>query len=148
MKKYIIMIIISIIVISGIVGGTIYYIMAKRMDELENKIQSENMINNSSNNEKDKVKNNTQKQQQSTTNKTQTTKKAKYSHVAIQGCIITESNPNSSSFTYKKKCESCGNVEPGTTSTSASSGTLNSSFMCFKCKKTQKIQIESSVYYE
>ena len=68
---------------------------------------------------------------------------ASYQHIAIQGAVITDQD-GSMRFTYKKKCDSCGKVEPGSTTTSASSGTLSSSFRCSGCGNMQEIRISSS----
>ena len=72
-----------------------------------------------------------------------TESQATYQHTAIQGAVIV-SQDGSMRFTYKKKCDSCGKVEPGSTTTSASSGTLSSSFRCSGCGNTQEIRISSS----
>jgi len=62
--------------------------------------------------------------------------------VALCGAVVTETN--GTQMTYKKKCEKCGNVEPGETRTSApsKSSKLTSSFMCSKCRNQQKIEIQ------
>lgn len=147
MKKYIILLIV-IIIASFIGGGTVYFFMSKNLNESEKEIHSEVKNENLNEEKKVNVKDNTKPTYQQNINSSQNTKKTKYTHVAIQGCVITESNPSKSTFTYKKKCESCGYVEPGTISTSGSSGTMSTYFMCPKCKKNQKVQIESSTYYE
>lgn len=96
-------------------------------------------------------KNTTEKTDKNTTSKSSSSNKLQtkepkkewtYTHIALQGCVITSSDSKTGAVTYKKKCESCGTVEPGSNSTYISVGTLNSSFYCHKCKKTQKVQIE------
>ena len=63
-----------------------------------------------------------------------------YKPVAVSGCIILEQDGRM--FKYQKKCESCGNVLPGATSTSVGVGESHSSFFCSKCKNTQKVIIK------
>ena len=58
---------------------------------------------------------------------------------AVSGCIITKEE--GTQMTYQKKCDSCGYVLPGTTTTASTLGTYNSSFRCPKCGKNQKIVI-------
>ena len=53
-------------------------------------------------------------------------------HVAIQGAVISRQD-GSPVYSYKKKCESCGKVMPGSTTTSGTSGTSHSSFRCTDC---------------
>jgi|BioPla2DNA2_1021312.scaffolds.fasta_scaffold102578_1 hypothetical protein len=66
-----------------------------------------------------------------------------YNHVAIKGAVVDEQD-GTAMFTYKKKCESCGNVEPGHTRLFASGGTYKGSFMCSKCKNNQPIEIKTT----
>ncbi|MDP4132728.1 MAG: ankyrin repeat domain-containing protein [Bacillota bacterium] len=66
-----------------------------------------------------------------------------YTRWAEQGAVITKNDPKSAVFSYKKKCDACGNVENGSTTTGSSG--VNSSFTCTKCKNKQKIVIKSKV---
>ncbi len=59
--------------------------------------------------------------------------------VAISGAVIL--GEQGSIVKYKNKCEQCGHVAPGSTST-AISNNLNTSFKCFKCGNMQKVRIE------
>ncbi len=45
---------------------------------------------------------------------------------------------------FKKVCERCGNVEPGTTSQTMGSGILSSAFQPSKCRNMQPYQIQFS----
>lgn len=62
--------------------------------------------------------------------------------VAISGCVITKQDTRM--MTYVKKCESCGYVLPGQTTTALVRKNVKraSSYLCPKCKKTQKIVIQ------
>jgi hypothetical protein len=60
--------------------------------------------------------------------------------VALCGAVIVSQDGRR--MVYRKKCESCGHVEPGTTSGSIPSGTLRSSFYCSKCRTRQEISIQ------
>lgn len=66
-----------------------------------------------------------------------------YVHTAIKGAVI-DSQDGSAHFLYRKKCESCGNVEPGTTGVT-SRATIKSSFRCSKCGNHQDIEIKSDI---
>ena len=61
-------------------------------------------------------------------------------HTAVQGCVIV-SQDGSAMHTYKKKCESCGNVVPGTVTQGKYDGKTQTSFNCSKCGNKQKIEI-------
>jgi len=64
--------------------------------------------------------------------------------VALTGCVIIEQDGRI--MKYRKKCENCGAIQPGTT-TSAIPGKYSkktSSFTCYKCKKRQKLVIQGS----
>ena len=73
----------------------------------------------------------------------ETRKETIYNHVALQGAVIVEQD-GKPYFKYKKKCELCGYISGGSTGTSASSGKLNSSFLCPDCGNQQIIQIETT----
>ena len=45
---------------------------------------------------------------------------------------------------YVKKCESCGTVQNGSSTTNATGGVLHGSFLCFECKETQQFEIETT----
>ena len=60
---------------------------------------------------------------------------------ALSGAVVVKQDGKR--VTYKKKCESCGTVAPGSTTTTVSpNSTLRSSFRCTKCKTNQKIAIQ------
>lgn len=61
-------------------------------------------------------------------------------HTAVQGCVIVNQD-GSAMHTYKKKCESCGNVVPGTVTQGKYDGKTQTSFNCSKCGNKQKIEI-------
>lgn len=76
----------------------------------------------------------------------QPTKQAVYTHVALEGCVIVDTD--GAMITYKKKCEKCGKVQPGTvTIGNQSSGTLTTSFICIYCGNQQDIKIQNSTEY-
>lgn len=60
---------------------------------------------------------------------------------ATCGAVIVGSD--GSRVTYRKKCEHCGHVEPGTTTTSIPSrgSTLSGGGFCSKCKQTYDVKI-------
>jgi predicted nucleic-acid-binding Zn-ribbon protein len=63
--------------------------------------------------------------------------------VALSGAVIK--SQKGSLIVYSKKCEKCGSIHPGDTTTSISSSSatkLNSSFRCVKCGNNQKIIIQ------
>lgn len=66
-----------------------------------------------------------------------------YYHVAICGAVVTEQD-GSPQFTYVKKCENCGTVQSGSSTTNATGGVLHSSFMCSNCRETQRFEIETT----
>jgi hypothetical protein len=47
-----------------------------------------------------------------------------------------------STVVFKKVCERCGNVEPGTTSMAIGSGITSAAFQCSKCRNMQPYQIQ------
>lgn len=62
--------------------------------------------------------------------------------VALQGSVVVGTR-GKSLVLWKKKCERCGYVEGGVTTSNISRGsTYHSSFMCPKCKHFQKIAIQ------
>ena len=148
----IILTIICCVIAAGISGGIIYFIMSSN-DKTDIQENREEEVSNSNNVEIQKNNSNSQENNSisgsyNSNSSNNNEKKKQYIHVALQGCVITESNSDTGSCTYRKKCESCGNLQPGTTSTYLTSGTMNSSFYCPKCKQTQKIQIETTLSYE
>lgn len=66
-----------------------------------------------------------------------------YYHAAICGAVVTEQD-GSPRFTYVKKCENCGTVQSGSSTTNATGGVLHSSFMCSNCRETQRFEIETT----
>jgi WD40 repeat protein len=60
--------------------------------------------------------------------------------VALCGAVIVSQDGRR--MVYRKKCDACGHVEPGTTSSSIPTGTLSSSFYCSKCRTRQEISIQ------
>lgn len=153
MKKKISITILVIILLIFIGAGIIYYFITKTQN---NDIGTENLYDNNNITtveEENESKNtltttNNSSYQQNDKNEITSQKKKKYTSIALQGCVITEQDYETGAVTYKKKCESCDYIESGGTSTYLSSGIMNSSFLCPKCKKTQKIQIESNISYE
>lgn len=57
--------------------------------------------------------------------------------VALSGAVILEDS-GKSRVKYKRRCEACGSVRPGTVST-AVSHTLSTSFRCPECRRRQKV---------
>ena len=157
MNKKIIIIVVVIFLVGIIIGGGTIYLLTTQKQENKEKddfnsdtSQTTQNINSNTSQTTQNINNNSSTSYTSpTTNRdTSTEKQKKYTHVALQGCVITESNSKTGSVTYKKKCEVCGTVQPGTTSTYLTFGTMNSSFMCSKCKNNQKIQIEATMSEE
>lgn len=66
-----------------------------------------------------------------------------YYHAALCGAVVTEQD-GSPRFTYVKKCENCGTVQSGSSTTNATGGVLHGSFLCFECKETQQFEIETT----
>lgn len=66
-----------------------------------------------------------------------------YYHAAICGAVVTKQD-GSPRFTYVKKCENCGTVQSGSSTTNATGGVLHSSFMCSNCRETQRFEIETT----
>lgn len=66
-----------------------------------------------------------------------------YYHAALCGAVVTEQD-GSPRFTYVKKCENCGTVQSGSSTTNATGGVLHSSFMCSNCRETQRFEIETT----
>ena len=62
--------------------------------------------------------------------------------VALSGCVITEEKGKL--IKYVRKCEKCGHLLPGQTSTSISikGSKKTASFTCPKCKTKNKIIIQ------
>lgn len=60
---------------------------------------------------------------------------------ALQGAVIIKQSGQHVDF--KQKCDQCGNVMPGSTSTVVGErSTLESSFKCTKCGNMQKVRIQ------
>lgn len=156
MKKssIIILVIVCTIIAAGVGGGVTYLMMQQNKPSQisqENDIKSKDKIENKENVITQNSSSNatTRPSTGYSTNNNQTKeKKWKYTHIALQGCVITESNSETGAVSYKKKCETCGTVQPGGTSTYLKGGIMNSAFYCSKCKKTQSIKIETTSSYE
>lgn len=60
---------------------------------------------------------------------------------AISGCVIV--GENGRFVSYKRRCNSCGYVEPGMTRAVAPNkyGQLKSSFVCPKCRKRSDVTV-------
>jgi hypothetical protein len=67
-----------------------------------------------------------------------------FKSVAKQGCEITDEDTSIGQVTYKEKCESCGYLSETDKTTILKGDTMESYFRCPKCKKTQKIIIETT----
>jgi hypothetical protein len=68
---------------------------------------------------------------------------ASMSAIALCGSILIEND--GTTITYKKKCDNCSHIEPGTTTTSISRGSIfNSSEFCSKCKNTYNLKIQGT----
>lgn len=61
---------------------------------------------------------------------------------ALSGAVIVEQR--GSMINYRKKCEYCGHVEGGGTTTSApsSGNVMTSSFLCEKCRTSNEVRIQ------
>ena len=64
--------------------------------------------------------------------------------IALTGCVIVDQDGRM--MQYRKKCESCGETQPGTTSCAIPGkySKKTSSFRCYKCKNRQKVVIQGS----
>jgi ABC-type Na+ efflux pump permease subunit len=149
MKKKIVLIILLVIIVSVISGGTVYFFMSNKSSNKETSIVTDttNNLENSIGNIEDT--NNIVSTNNSTKKEIKTPKKeqARYTCVALCGCVITEVTKEGS-VTYKLKCETCGTVQPGTKTIFVADGTYSSSFYCPNCKKMQEVKIETTVTYE
>ena len=68
---------------------------------------------------------------------------ASMSAIALCGSILIGND--GTRITYKKKCDNCSHIEPGTTTTSISRGSIfNSSEFCSKCKNTYNLKIQGT----
>jgi hypothetical protein len=61
--------------------------------------------------------------------------------VGLCGVVIVQDD--GSFVTWRKKCEKCGHVEPGTSRFAHTSGILSGSFRCSKCGNMQDTKIEA-----
>jgi len=61
---------------------------------------------------------------------------------ALCGAIIVDDD--GTLVTYKKKCESCGQLDPGTTRMQIRSGVTSGSFRCTKCGQMQETKIQGT----
>lgn len=82
-----------------------------------------------------------QNQQQST----QKTAVRTYTHAALEGAVIIQSDTSTGALKYKKKCEKCGKVDNTTVNTYIKTSTLNTSFYCDNCKSNQKVRIQGTM---
>jgi len=65
--------------------------------------------------------------------------------VALSGCVIVKQDPNGTRVTYKKKCEQCGWLDGGSTSTTVSgTSILRTGFTCPKCRVRREIRIQGT----
>lgn len=71
-----------------------------------------------------------------------------YTHTALQGCIIISSNSETGAVSYKMKCDTCGKTEGTATSTNLKGAILTSSYYCTNCKKTQKVELQTTDSYK
>lgn len=60
-----------------------------------------------------------------------------YSHTALEGCVIVESNSLTGQCRYKTKCPICGTTSAGATTIHLTSGTLNTGTSCTNAKCSQ-----------
>ena len=74
---------------------------------------------------------------------TEPEQESSYYHAAICGAVVTEQD-GSPRFTYVKKCESCGTVQSGSSTTNATGGVLHGSFQRTECGETQQFEIETT----
>lgn len=120
-------------------NGTDYWLLDEEGDKIyfydltsfETALQQCNMyINNNYSNEEDK------------SNIIQDKKEWSYTPIPICGCIIIDSNTKTGEISYKKKCENCGNIDNTVNTTIHTTGILNNSYYCPKCKNMQEVQIE------
>lgn len=126
-------------------NGTDYWLLDEKGDKIyfydlksfETALQQCNIyVNNNYSNEENK------------SNIIQDKKEWSYTHIPICGCIIIDSNAKTGKISYKKKCESCGNIDNIVNTTTHTTGILNNSYYCPECKKMQKVQIEAISEYK
>ena len=68
-----------------------------------------------------------------------------YKSTAIEGCEIVDEDRSIGQVSYREKCESCGYVSDTDKTTILKGDTMESYFKCPKCKKTQRILIETTM---
>ena len=108
-QKVVIGIIVGILIaIGGIIIGLVISPKDKSLDEnIENNVTSEaNKYQNTQVQQNNKNSNNTNTSN-STMDDKPNEKHVKYNHVAVEGCVIIESNSQTGEVVYKRKCESC-----------------------------------------
>ena len=98
--------------------------------------------------ESTKVDTNVNNNASSIPKKEEVKKKYTYTHIALMGCVIQESNSETGEISYKHKCESCGALQAGGTTRYLKGGIFNGGFLCYKCNTVQKVQIETTFKYE
>ncbi len=64
--------------------------------------------------------------------------------VAVSNAIIVEDN-HDNNVVYKKKCDSCGYVEPGTHSISP--GSIIGGLYCPNCEETKRVELKTTYSY-
>lgn len=143
-KSKIVILIVVFIVIAAVVGGGTAFLVIKLNNDDKSSKQEENSYSNTTTQENTKKSSNSS----SVSNNTNEKKTMKYTHIAVQGCVIISSDSKTGAVSYKKKCESCGNVDSVGNSTYLTGGTMNTSYYCPKCKKTQSVKIETKATYE
>ena len=92
--------------------------------------------------------NNNYSNEEDESNIIQDKKEWSYTYIPICGCIIIDSNTKTGEISYKKKCENCGNIDNTVNTTIHTTGILNNTYYCPKCKNMQEIQIEAISEYK
>lgn len=71
-----------------------------------------------------------------------------YTHSALEGAVIVESDPHTGEIRYKYKCEKCGFVDSSTVQAYIRNGGRESSFYCSNCEFHQKVIIHCETHVD
>ena len=111
--------------------------VTKTSESQQQATQNENTPASASDTKTPQANNYYQQQEEEESKQTSTT-------VAISNAIIVEDN-HEDMVVYKKKCDTCGYVEPGTITTTP--GSFTGGFYCPDCEEQKVIKIQTTYSY-